>query len=73
MWHFNDGGHFWGMHWMWWSFILLVIILVVLISMIVQNHGNQKETPLDILKKRYAGGEIGKEEYEERKKVLENK
>jgi len=30
-----------------------------------------KESPLDILKRRYASGEITKEEYEERKKILE--
>ncbi|MCQ6961512.1 SHOCT domain-containing protein [Mucilaginibacter sp. JC4] len=31
----------------------------------------KKDSPLDILKKRFASGEITKEEYHERKKILE--
>jgi putative membrane protein len=69
----------WGEHFMFggfmWIFWIIVIIgLVFLIKGIVQQ-GNPKEsksgeTPLDILKKRYARGEINKEEFEQRKKDL---
>lgn len=31
----------------------------------------KKDTPLDILKKRLASGEISNEEYQEKKKILE--
>jgi len=34
------------------------------------DWGSRDETPLEILKKRYARGEINKEEFEERKKDL---
>jgi putative membrane protein len=72
MWYFNDGGHFWGMHWMWWGTVILIILLVIFIPWSARKSNNEKETPIDILKKRYAKGEINKEEYRERKKVLEN-
>jgi len=36
-----------------------------------KNKESEKESPLDILKRRYANGELTTVEYEERKKVLE--
>jgi len=32
----------------------------------------KKDSPLDILQKRFASGEITNEEYQEKKKILEN-
>ena len=60
---------------MWWIWIPLIIIVVWLI--VRQTNANtssnpKQESPLEILKKRYANGEITKEEYEQRKKVLED-
>lgn len=71
---FYHGHHFWGMHFMWW-----IIWIPLLIWFIVRpwpfksghHHHSHKETPLDILKRRYANGEISTEEYQERKKELE--
>ena len=38
----------------------------------IPGQQRKKDTPLDILKKRYATGEINNEEYQEKKKILEN-
>ncbi len=64
--------------------IMLVIVLVVIYSILNRdvvhphqdqsdkqyNNGKKSETALEILKKRYATGEITKEEFEQMKKTL---
>jgi len=50
--------------------VLLVIFLAVKFFRGGSITGGNNETPLDILKKRLAKGEITKEEFEELKKVL---
>ena len=67
------GGHGWGMAW-WW---IIGIVIVVVIAWVVVKGLNQSRTnqcigksALDILKERYASGEIDKQEFEERKKDL---
>ncbi len=68
MWY-ND--YFMGMHFFWW---ILWVLMVVWIFYSAWSFGQQKEkkdSPLDILKKRFAKGEINKEEYEERKSILQ--
>ncbi len=66
----------WGMGFGWIFMIIfwvLVILGVVYLVQIATRGGispGQKETPLDILKKRYAKGEITKEEFERMKDDL---
>ena len=56
--------------------ILFIIVIGVVVYFIIQSTrakasgGSLQETPLDILKKRYAKGEISKEEYERMKNDL---
>jgi len=68
------GGHYWGMGW-WWIIVLFIIVAIVWMAIKTMNKNSNINTssgksPLDILKERYARGEIGKEEFEERKKDL---
>ncbi|MFH2012903.1 MAG: SHOCT domain-containing protein [Pseudomonadota bacterium] len=58
-------------------FWVLIIVLVVLLIrwLLASGHvktlgASQEDTALEILKKRYAKGEINKEEFEEKKKDL---
>lgn len=71
--------HFFGGGWMmifWW--ILIIAVVLVLFRMLMKNNtGNpteekQNESPLEILKRRYASGEITKEEFKERKNDLKD-
>lgn len=58
------------------TFWILVIIGIVLLAVWIARTGGRgerskdEESALDILKKRYARGEINKEEYEEKKRDL---
>ncbi|RXJ76967.1 electron transporter RnfE [Arcobacter sp. F155] len=53
-----------------WMFIFWLFIFYVLISLLKKDK-KDKDSAIDILKKRLAKGEITKEEYEEIKKTLE--
>jgi putative membrane protein len=71
-WHMMAYGY--GGLFMW---ILSLVALAVVIYFVIQStrsrspDGSSQETPIDILKKRYARGEITKEEFEGMKKDLE--
>jgi len=69
------GNHgFMGGGFMWIFWIAFIVGLFFLIKWIVQQNKpvEQKhvENPIEILKKRYARGEINKEEFEQKKKDL---
>lgn len=52
-----------------WGLIILAVVSLV------RKHNNdayyKKKSPLDVLKERYASGEIGKEQFEQMKNDLE--
>jgi putative membrane protein len=69
----------WGNHWMfggfmWLFWILIIAGLVFLIKWLIQQSKaeelKKEEDSLKILKKRYAKGEIDREEFEQKKKDL---
>ena len=62
----------WGMGWGMWFIPLLIILLIYFL---VKNNSQTKdeqgsESPMEVLKKRYAKGEITKEQFEEMKKDI---
>lgn len=62
--------HFIGMHWIWWLIITAIILLMVFDVIPRRSRIEPEENALDILKKRFARGEIEREEFEERKRIL---
>ena len=64
-------GHFWGMHFIWWLIWFFFIVWIFATLWDIPGQRTKKDTPLDILKKRFAKGEISKEEFDNMKKTLE--
>jgi len=68
--YFYYGGHF--------VMLLIIILLIITIYLIIRNApnahhkkgGETSESPVDILKRRYASGEITKEQFEAIKRDL---
>lgn len=63
----------WGMHAFWWLFwiVMLVVLLALFSRLTPVPHSRRRETPLEVLQRRYAASEISTEDYEERKAKLE--
>ena len=68
---YGHDGYFWGMHGLWWLFWLILLVLLFTVAPPVPKRSPRRETPLDILQRRYAAGELSTEEYEQRRAVLE--
>ena len=66
-----DGFHFWGMHLIWWFIWIVLLIWIFATPYNVPGQRRKRDSALDILRKRFAAGEITKEEYLENKRILE--
>jgi putative membrane protein len=74
----NDGGMFFGGVFMWIFWLILLVLVVFAIRAVAGSAGagsgtsqSTDESPLEILKKRYARGEIDEEEFKRRRRELE--
>lgn len=76
MWDYGGPGSWYGMILGPMMMIAFVVLTVVVIAWVLRasglgwQSGSQERTSLDILKDRFARGEIDRAEYEERKKLL---
>jgi len=69
----NGNGHFFGMHYLWWVVLAILFVWIFILPYNIPFQRKRKETPLDILKKRFVRGEMTKEEFEEAIKTLKSK
>jgi putative membrane protein len=62
----------WSGHWMssWWIIMMIALFVGAILFFFRQNNSVHKKSALDILKERYARGEITKIEFEEKKNDL---
>jgi putative membrane protein len=63
--------YYWGMNTIWWFVWAILIFWIFATPYDIPGQRRRKNTPLDILRNRFAAGKITAEEFEERKKVLE--
>jgi putative membrane protein len=67
-----DGFHFGGMHLIWWFVWMILLFWIFATPYDIPGQREKRVSPLDILKKRFASGDITKEEYLEQKAILQN-
>lgn len=78
MW-WNDywwSGNYWPMPGMFFGPIMMIVFLIICVAMMVfmmrgRGHGSRGRDALDILKERFARGEINQAEFEERRRLLD--
>lgn len=69
-----ETSHFWGMHFIWWILWLFMIFWIFAVPYDIPGQRRRyKDSPLDILQRRFAAGALTKEQYLEHKQVLDNK
>ena len=66
--HVTGGGLFMWLLWM----LVFGVIIYFLVDYSKKQRPDNEETPLDILLRRYAKGEISREEFEQMKQDLKN-
>jgi putative membrane protein len=67
----NEGYQFGGMHFFWWIVWVILLFWIFAMPYNIPGQRSKKDTPLQILKKRFASGEIDNNEYQEKKNLLE--
>ena len=67
--NFNNG-FFGSMHFIWWGLGLFIIAWILFSRNNITSGITKDEDPLYMLKKRFAKGEINKDQYEESKRII---
>lgn len=66
-----NGNYFWGMDLIWWCIWLFLLFWIFAVPYNIPGQRNRRESPLDVLQKRFASGQITALEYQEMKNILE--
>ncbi len=64
--------HFFGMHMLWWMFWIFLLFVLFGWFEPVPKKRIRRDTPLDILQRKLAAGEITIDDYNEKKRILES-
>lgn len=64
--------YYWGMHFVWWFVWIILVLWIFVTTYDIPGQRKKRDSPLDILQKRFASEEIANDEYQQKKKILEN-
>lgn len=68
MMNYND--YYLGMSAIWWIIWLVLLFWIFAVPYDIPGQRRRKDSPLEILKKRFANGQMTKEEFEAQKDIL---
>ena len=63
--------YYWGMNPIWWIIWILIMIWIFVTPYDIPGQRKRKDSALEILRNRFANGQITVKEYEDAKKYLE--
>ena len=63
--------YFWGMDFIWWFLLGVMLVWIFAVPYDIPGQRNRKSSPLNALQRRFAAGEMGTKEYQDRKKIVE--
>lgn len=66
----EDNNYYWGMNAIWWIVWVVLLFWIFVIPFDVPGQRRRRDSPLEILKKRFASGQITKEEFLTQKELL---
>ena len=66
----EDNNYYWGMNAIWWIVWMVLLFWIFAIPYDVPGQRRRRDSPLDVLKKRFASGQITKEEFITQKEIL---
>jgi putative membrane protein len=69
---FYNNYQFGGMNIIWWVVWMFLLFWIFATPYSIPGERRKNDSPFDILKKRFAAGQITKEEYDKHKKLLMN-
>lgn len=66
----DDNNYYWGMSAIWWIVWVVLLFWIFAIPYDIPGQRKRKDSPLDVLKKRFASGQMTKEEFLIQKEIL---
>ena len=66
----EDNNYYWGMNAIWWIVWVVLLFWIFAVPYDVPGQRRRRDSPLEVLKKRFASGQITKEEFLNQKEIL---